>query len=95
MATATATAPDGTMLPGSDEVRALTTRSGRDRRSNSEGQAGPANGLSTNYLGGSVALADSSGLFGPIKEVFNQPVIKKSLPLIVIALMLLRRRTPW
>ena len=89
MATATATAPDGTMLPGSDEVRALTTRSGRDRRSNSEGQAGPANGLSTNYLGGSVALADSSGLFGPIKEVFNQPVIKKSLPLIVIALMLL------
>ena len=89
MATATATAPDGTLLPGSDEVRALTTRSGRDRRSNTEGLAGSANSLSTNYLGGGVAVADGANLFGPIKQVLNQPAVKKSLPLIVIALMLL------
>jgi flagellar M-ring protein FliF len=89
MATATATAPDSTLLPGSDEVRALTTRSGRDRRSNTEGLTGTANSLSTNYLGGSLAAADGSGLFGPIKQVLNQPAVKKSLPLIVIALMLL------
>lgn len=89
MATATATAPDSTLLPGSNEVRALTTRSGRDRRSTTEGPVGPANSLSTNYQGGSVAMADGLSLFGPIKQVLNQPVIKKSLPLIVIALMLL------
>lgn len=37
----------------------------------------------------SEAAADYSGPFGPIKQVLNQPAVKKSLPLMVIAMALL------
>ena len=35
------------------------------------------------------ALADYSGPFGPIKQVLDQPAVKKSLPLLIIAIALL------
>ena len=89
MATATAPSPNGTVFQGGEEVRALTTRSGRDRRTGPDLQAGPETGLSTGFNGGAVTLSDTSGLFGPIRQVLSQPAVKKSLPLMVIALMLL------
>ena len=89
MATATAPSPNGTVFQGGEEVRALTTRSGRDRRTGSDLQAGTETGLSTGFNGGAVTLSDTSGLFGPIRQVLSQPAVKKSLPLMVIALMLL------
>ena len=47
------------------------------------GRAGDAGG------GFSEATPDYSGPFGPIKQVLNQPAVKKSLPLMVIAMALL------
>jgi flagellar M-ring protein FliF len=77
---ATATANAGTFLPANADAGSLQTRSGGDRRA----MAGRAadTGLSN-------AGPDYSGPFGPIKQVLNQPTVKKSLPLIVIAMALL------
>ncbi|MDH4478971.1 MAG: flagellar basal-body MS-ring/collar protein FliF [Rhodoferax sp.] len=80
MATATATA--GTFLPANAEPGSMQTRSGVDRRAMA-GRAGDAGG------GFSEATPDYSGPFGPIKQVLNQPAVKKSLPLMVIAMALL------
>lgn len=78
MATATATA--GTFLPANADSGSLQTRAGGDRRAMA-GRAGDA--------GISEAAPDYSGPFGPIKQVLNQPAVKKSLPLMVIAMALL------
>jgi len=78
MATATATA--GTFLPANAEPGSLQTRSGNDRRAMA-GRAGDT--------GFSDAAPEYSGPFGPIKQVLNQPAVKKSLPLMVIAMALL------
>jgi flagellar M-ring protein FliF len=77
---ATATANAGTFLPANADAGSLQTRSGGDRRA----MAGRAaeTGLSN-------AAPDYSGPFGQIKQVLNQPAVKKSLPLIVIAMALL------
>lgn len=80
MATATAPSPNGTVFQGGEEVRALTTRSGRDRRTGSDLQAGPETGLSTGFNGGAVTLSDTSGLFGPIRQVLSQPAVKNLCP---------------
>lgn len=77
MATATATA--GTFLPANAADSApLQTRSGADRRMAPRGGDGVMD-----------AEMDYSGPFGPIKQVLNQPAVKKSLPLMVIAVALL------
>ena len=80
MATATATA--GTFLPANADSGSLQTRSGNDRRAMA-GRAGDG--------GNSFAedTPDYSGPFGPIKQVLNQPAVKKSMPLMVIAMALL------
>ncbi len=78
MATATATA--GTFLPANADSGSLQTRAGGDRRAMA-GRAGDT--------GFSDASPDYSGPFGPIKQVLNQPAVKKSLPLMVIAMALL------
>jgi flagellar M-ring protein FliF len=80
MATATATA--GTFLPANAEPGSMQTRAGADRR----GIAGRAGDLGNDAADGG---ADYSGTFGPIKRVLNQPAVKKSLPLMVIAMALL------
>ena len=77
MATATATA--GTFLPANAADSApLQTRSGADRRMSARGGDGVMD-----------AELEYTGPFGPIKQVLNQPAVKKSLPLMVIALALL------
>lgn len=60
----------------------MQTRSGADRRA----MAGRAGDLGNDVSDGG---ADYSGTFGPIKRVLNQPAVKKSLPLMVIAMALL------
>lgn len=80
MATATATA--GTFLPANAEPTALPIRAGGDRRS----VAGRASDRPADMTDNAV---DYSGTFGPIKKVLNQPAVKKSLPLMVIAVALL------
>ena len=80
MATATATA--GTFLPANAEPTALPIRAGGDRRSVA-GRASDRPGDMTDNA------VDYSGTFGPIKKVLNQPAVKKSLPLMVIAVALL------
>jgi len=60
----------------------MQTRSGADRRA----MAGRASDLGNDVSDGG---ADYSGTFGPIKRVLNQPAVKKSLPLMVIAMALL------
>ena len=77
MATATATA--GTLLPtAAADAGALAPR-----RGTSLANTGP------DALTEGTALADYSGPFGPIKQVLAQPAVKKSLPLMVIALALM------
>ena len=80
MATATATA--GTFLPGNADTGSLQTRSGGDRRA----MAGRAGDGGNSFA---EATPDYSGPFGPIKQVLNQPAVKKSMPLMVIAMALL------
>jgi flagellar M-ring protein FliF len=80
MATATATA--GTFLPANAEAAALQTRASADRRGMSPRMGDMGNNVSD-------ASPDYSGPFGPIKQVLNQPAVKKSLPLMVIAVALL------
>ena len=77
MATATATA--GTLLP----TTAADAGALAPRRSTSL-----ANTSADSETDGA-ALADYSGPFGPIKQVLAQPAVKKSLPLMVIALALM------
>ena len=60
----------------------MQTRAGADRRV----MAGRAGDLGNDAADGG---ADYSGTFGPIKRVLNQPAVKKSLPLMVIAMALL------
>ena len=79
---ATATASTGTFLPATAEPAALQTRSGVDRRA----MAARANDAAKGFANPSL---DYSGPFGPIKQVLNQPAVKKSLPLMVIAVVLL------
>ena len=79
---ATATASTGTFLPATAEPAALQTRSGVDRRAMAARANDAANGFANPSL-------DYSGPFGPIKQVLNQPAVKKSLPLMVIAVVLL------
>ncbi|MFM6992719.1 MAG: flagellar basal-body MS-ring/collar protein FliF [Rhodoferax sp.] len=77
MATATATA--GTFLPANAAENApLQTRSGLDRRMASRGGDGVTD-----------TEPQFTGTFGPIRQVLSQPAVKKSLPLMVIALALL------
>ena len=77
MATATATA--GTFLPANAaDSGTLQTRSGGDRRMAPRGGDGITE-----------TEPQFTGPFGPIKQVLSQPAIKKSLPLMVIALALL------
>ena len=82
MATATATATTGTFLPANADPAALQTRSGVDRRA----MAARANDAAKGFANPSL---DYSGPFGPIKQMLNQPAVKKSLPLMVIAVVLL------
>jgi flagellar M-ring protein FliF len=82
MATATATATTGTFLPANADPAALQTRSGVDRRA----MAARANDAAKGFANPSL---DYAGPFGPIKQVLNQPAVKKSLPLMVIAVVLL------
>jgi len=82
MATATATATTGTFLPANADPAALQTRSGVDRRA----MAARANDAAKGFANPSL---DYAGPFGPIKLVLNQPAVKKSLPLMVIAVVLL------
>jgi flagellar M-ring protein FliF len=79
---ATATATTGTFLPANADPAALQTRSGVDRRA----MAARANDAAKGFANPSL---DYSGPFGPIKQVLNQPAVKKSLPLMVIAVVLL------
>ena len=77
MATATATA--GTLLPtAAADAGALAPRRGTSL-ANTGADTAPE----------STALVDYSGPFGPIKQVLAQPAVKKSLPLMVIALALM------
>ncbi|MCF8148761.1 MAG: flagellar M-ring protein FliF [Sulfuritalea sp.] len=77
MATATATA--GTLLPTTAaDAGALAPRRGTSLAN-----------TSADSETSSAALADYSGPFGPIKQVLAQPAVKKSLPLMVIALALM------
>jgi len=80
MATATATA--GTFLPANADSGSLQTRAGADRRA----MAGRAGDGGNSFA---EATPDYSGPFGPIKQVLNQPAVKKSMPLMVIAMALL------
>jgi len=80
MATATATA--GTFLPANADAAALQTRASADRRGMSPRMGDMGNNVSD-------ASPDYSGPFGPIKQALNQPAVKKSLPLMVIAVALL------
>ena len=83
---ATATAPTGTLLPGASDAGALATRSG----ANSRGAMATVGADGAITMGDSgTALADYSGPFGPIKQVLDQPAVKKSLPLLIIAIALL------
>jgi len=81
MATATATA--GTFLPANAGNAPLATRGGNDRRMASTDQG---DGAFSDFTGPG---GDFSGPFGPIKQILNQPAVKKSLPLMVIAMALL------
>ena len=77
MATATATA--GTLLPtAAADAGALAPRRGTSLAN-----------TGADALTEGTALADYSGPFGPIKQVLAQPAVKKSLPLMVIALALM------
>jgi flagellar M-ring protein FliF len=77
MATATATA--GTLLPtAAADAGALAPRRGTSL-ANTGADTAPE----------STELVDYSGPFGPIKQVLAQPAVKKSLPLMVIALALM------
>lgn len=77
MATATATA--GTLLPtGAADAGALAPRRGTSLAD-----------TGADATVESTALVDYSGPFGPIKQVLAQPAVKKSLPLMVIALALM------
>ena len=77
MATATATA--GTLLPtAAADAGALAPRRGTSLANTGADAATE-----------STALVDYSGPFGPIKQVLAQPAVKKSLPLMVIALALM------
>ncbi len=77
MATATATA--GTLLPTAvADAGALAPRRGTSLANTGSDTAQE-----------STALVDYSGPFGPIKQVLAQPAVKKSLPLMVIALALM------
>ena len=77
-----ATATTGTFLPANADPAALQTRSGVDRRA----MAARANDAAKGFANPSL---DYAGPFGPIKQVLNQPAVKKSLPLMVIAVVLL------
>lgn len=77
MATATATA--GTLLPtAAADAGALAPRRGTSLAN-----------TGADATVESTALVDYSGPFGPIKQVLAQPAVKKSLPLMVIALALM------
>jgi len=80
MATATATA--GTFLPANADTAALPTRASGDRRGLVSRAGDRPDDMAEN-------LADYSGTFGPIKRALSQPAVKKSLPLMVIAVALL------
>ena len=79
---ATATAPTGTMLPGATDAGALATRPGSAER-NAMTTVGSDTAIRLGDDG--MPLADYSGPFGPIKQILDQPAVKKSLPLMVIA----------
>ncbi len=81
---ATATAPTGTLLPGATDAGALATRPGGR---NAMATVGGDNAISLGDNG--MPLADYSGPFGPIKQILDQPSVKKSLPLMVIAVAIL------
>ena len=83
---ATATAPTATMLPGATDAGALATRPGAGGR-NAMAAVGGDNAIRLGDNG--MPLADYSGPFGPIKQILDQPAVKKSLPLMVIAVALL------
>jgi flagellar M-ring protein FliF len=77
MATATATA--GTLLPTAvADAGALAPRRGTSLAN-----------TGADATTESTALVDYSGPFGPIKQVLAQPAVKKSLPLMVVALALM------
>ncbi|MFZ2738131.1 MAG: flagellar basal-body MS-ring/collar protein FliF [Burkholderiaceae bacterium] len=73
---ATATAPAGTFMPATTETSSPMVRTAVDDR----------RGLSssTNPL-----QSQPQGLFSPIRQVLMQPAVKKSLPLMLVALALL------
>ena len=87
MATATASTAPGTFTPGPAGASALATSI----------SANPRGAMATmgSGAGAAVAFADAgtvadySGPFGPIKQILDQPAVKKSLPLMVIAVALL------
>ncbi len=87
MATATASTAPGTFTPGPAGASALATSI----------SANPRGAMATMGSGAGAAvafadagtIADYSGPFGPIKQVLDQPAVKKSLPMMVIAVALL------
>ena len=81
---ATATAPTATMLPGATDAGALATRPGGRT---AMATVGGDNAIRLGDNG--MPLADYSGPFGPIKHILDQPSVKKSLPLMVIAVAIL------
>jgi flagellar M-ring protein FliF len=87
---ATATAQAGTSLPTTVESGSLAVRSGAgDRRAPTGSQLQDQTSLSSHYSGANLQRLDSQGLFGPVRQVLMHPVVKKSLPLMLVALALL------
>ena len=87
MATATASTAPGTFTPGPAGASALANSI----------SANPRGAMATMGSGAGAAvafadagtIADYSGPFGQIKQVLDQPAVKKSLPMMVIAVALL------
>ena len=87
---ATANAQAETFLPATAEPGSQMVRSGiADRRAPAGNQTQDQTSLSSRYSGANLQPSDSQGLFGPIREVLMRPVVKKSLPLMLVALALL------
>ena len=87
MATATASTAPGTFTPGPAGASALATSISANPRG-AMATVGAGAGAAAAFADAGT-VADYSGPFGPIKQVLDQPAVKKSLPMMVIAVALL------
>ena len=87
MATATASTAPGTFTPGPAGASALANSISANPRG-AMATMGSGAGAAVAFADAG-AVADYSGPFGPIKQVLDQPAVKKSLPMMVIAVALL------